>query len=258
MKLYARSRLMMAGPLAGFLLAAAPCFAATLFRDGFSTSGTLAGHLPDTTGTTTWGGNTGFISNGSVINYAPGGTFGAGMASIDLGSGYFTANPGIYELSLRINYAANASPSTGVWGVGFSTGTSATNANSLASGGGGVLGQPWVFLRENGEAAFRNNSNSTNIATTTVTAVGNSHVLMIRLDTTTALWTFSVFMDGNQFGTTQTYTSNPALRYIAITSTTLQGTADDFLFTGPIPEPSLAILGGVSAICLAGRRKRHR
>lgn len=234
---------------AGVLLAARPCSAAILVQDNFSASGILAGKLPDTEGNTPWGGNTGFSSNGNVITYA---NASAGMASIDLGAGYFTSNPGIYEISLTVTFAANETPGTGVWGLGFSNASSANSGTSLASG---AAGRPWAFLRENGIATLRNNSSSVNLATTTVTAVGNSHTLKIRLDTTSSSsWTFAAFINGTQFGDTQSTAANSDLRYVAITATTILGSVDNFLLTGPIPEPSAPILGAVAALCLAGRR----
>jgi hypothetical protein len=261
--------------------AALPSQAVTLISDSFDSlaSGTvLNGRTPDvslsggnwisgTTSTLTGtGANTG--SNDLAASFST-----TNSASIDLGSGYFITNPGIYDISITMTLPNAAE--NGWVGFGLAADASTTNAQT------GNNGQPWFLQRANGSinvyggatsAAFGNGTNrqlTNGSGPALTTTTGTSHVYTLRLDTTASQWTLQFLLDGalqdlNTTGSkTYTYASglnplNP--RYLQVaTSPTASGTAliENISFSGPppVPEPSsLGLLGIAGSLGLFLRR----
>lgn len=200
-------------------------------------------------------------------------------ASIDLGAGYFSNNPGIYELSYTVSTPLGDSRR---WvGLGFTVDNGTTS--SLASGNNG---SPLMVVRPSGEIdvfagpadanKLTNNledpsSPTLTFSTTTTIAPEQTHVTQtytLRLDTTGDQWAFQFLVD-NQLAdlgapgeTTYTFSSNPTdIRHLQFSrggSGDNVGTAtiDDFTFAR-VPEPSTPLLAGLCATILLLRSRRR-
>lgn len=254
--------------------------AAVLIADNFddvASGASLAGRVPASTlngaawiapATNLTGNGTGGLS----ANSANGNT-----AGLNLGAGFFTANPGVYELSVDITQPSS-SPSDQSWlGFGFAQGTSASNFTSLNTGDNLVnsRGAPWLLHRLNGAEIVFAGPGNTNTALSLPSgsvSTGVTHNFRLVLDTTGAQWTVNGFLDGVQqdlngaaAGSTYTYAANPTDTHFVAIGTGLNGTGtvgtiDNFSFSGPVPVPEPAGVGlaFAAAALLAGRRRSRR
>jgi hypothetical protein len=197
-------------------------------------------------------------------------------ASIDLGAGFFANNPGVYDLSLDITQPTVATPAQSWIAVGFAAGTGGATWD-VGQNHVGANGAPWLISRLNGqEVVFGGPGTGNQRLATAVGAVatGVAHTFTLQLDTTAAAWRLNAFLDGVQqdlngasAGNTYTYATNPAARYLAISTGTnvtgsesvANGTIDNFVLTGPtiVPEPGMVgvVLVGLGWLA-AGRRRR--
>jgi len=241
-------------------------YSANLVVENFDTDGFLAGATPATGAN--WNAYTQYSKAGGVLTRTTG-TTGAIGAGVSLGG---TLASGVYDLTSTINYAANASPGTGVWGFGYSQTTDVLTSTTTPGG------SPWIYMRENGEIGFRalptNNTSGTIIARALGTnQPGGAYTIRLSLDTTAALWSVNAYLsinggaetqldlNGASAGLTHTYTTNPTIGYVGITSTATAGlgSLDNFSLVGPalIPEPSSAVLSLLGALGLVTLRKRR-
>ena len=240
--------------------------AATLIQDDFSgTAGSdLIGTLPET-GPGSWAGNTGFdfATGGGVTNNNT--SSGGISATLDMGAAYFSSNPGIYEMTASVFFPA-ATAGTSVIGIGFAATRSAGISGSFADSG--TFGEPWMFLRANGQVQVRSGATTYFSAATPTFASGSSHILKLVLNTTGSNWTLDAYVNSTQLdlnagaGSTLTYgagASPIAIRYAGITATqnTGIGTISNFQLTGTIPEPSSAALSSLGLLALCVSRKRR-
>jgi hypothetical protein len=238
---------------------------ANLVVENFDSDGFLAGATPQTGAN--WNAYTQYSKAGGVLTRTSGtGAIGAGNR---LGG---TLASGVYDLTATINFAANASPGTGVWGIGYSQTTDVFTSTTTPGG------SPWIFMRENGEIAFRalpeNNTSGTIIArASSATQPGGAYTIRLSLNTSAALWTVNAFLsinggaetqldlNGAAAGSTHTFGTNPTINYVGITSTANAGVGsmDNFTFVGPelIPEPSSAVLSLLGVLGLVTLRKRR-
>lgn len=175
-------------------------------------------------------------------------------AAIDLGVGYFTANPGVYRLSLDVIHPTSLPSNPASWaGLGFSQGitTGANLTNATNSGG------PWLFFRGTGQIQLR--SVPTETFSTLSADAGVAHRFAIVLDTTGDTWSYRFFVDGEAVSEVREYASKPDLQYITISSGASGGqfstTVDNFTFE-LIPEPTTGVLIGLTGSVLLVRRKR--
>ncbi|MGE9268814.1 MAG: PEP-CTERM sorting domain-containing protein [Verrucomicrobiales bacterium] len=190
----------------------------------------------------------------------------ARTAGIDLGVGFLSANPGIYELSVDV---FNPGASDSSWlALGF------TQGMNVASNLVGNAGNPWMLYRYTGNVNVYGGGGVSNQRASEVpvathgAATGTMHNLKLILDTSAAAWTLQAFIDNYEFdlnggsaGTTYTFASNPtSARYVSFgngtNGVTTAGGFDNFLldFT-PVPEPSvLVLLGGLGVGALRRRR----
>jgi hypothetical protein len=206
--------------------------AATIYSQTFTGgTGALAGTAP-TVGTGTW---TPDIPISSVIDLN--GNTTAQYGSISLA---FTPTSGfVYDLTATINVTA----ANGSWlGVGFLQANDAygffgTKTTPAALNRGGDW-QTWAGPGAN----YGKTSND----------------VLIRLDTTGAQWTSSVYQGGAQMGSTYTYTSgNPTINWVGfITEGAAVGSVSAFQLTQAVPEPSTyaLVVGGLATLLLIRRR----
>ena len=84
-----------------------------------------------------------------------------------------------------------------------------------------------------------------------------SNDVLVRLDTTGANWTTSIYQGGTQIGTTFTYTTNPTINRVGFVSDGSGGNVSAFQLTA-IPEPSAysLVLGGVMSLLLIRRWRK--
>lgn len=240
----------------------------TLIEDTFTDfSGAIGGRTPDTTfndltwtttaGTAVFNGN----NSGSLqVSHAYSRT-----TSFDLGTGYFVANPGIYELSASITNPSGIDKVHWI-GLAFGTGDSSGNVAGGASAASYGAG-PFLAYRLNSQVEIFAGPNNTNSLATLNATTGQAHTFTIRLDTLTDVnqWSFQVLINGTavDLGGSDTFTyssNNPdALRYLML-STGGNGTdaafaqIDNFSFVS-VPEPGVTFLAGLSSLTLLLRRR---
>lgn len=259
-------------------LSAGYASAAIILQDSFTNfSGTnvsLAGSEPEigpensTGGAATWVADATYTRtlDGRLRNNATTNT--GRSATIGFGTGHFANNPGIYTLSADIFFEAGLNGSA-VWGLGFSEQQSGSEDQSMANGGGGGVyyGKPWVFFRENGTLAGRNNASSNNVYNGSSGAfpAGNVYSLKLVLDTSLPNWVLSVFVNNTQVDllgdATMNYTMSPnaALSAVGFTTTEVNGRGyvDNILLDfQAIPEPSSLALTGFGVLGLSFCRRR--
>lgn len=266
---YSRGSLLL---LAASLVMVGSSHAVVLVSDTFTTgaAGGFNGRTPETTfGERNWIAP----SNGTLQLNGAGGvsaTYSTSWAGFDLGEGYISSNPGIYELKVTISNV-NASDNTSWLGMGFAA-SIATNSNFVAG-----EGQPWLLQRTNGLTNVYAGPNITNqvINGSTIAPAGVAQTYYLTLDATNpADIIFSARVDlasggthvfdlnGAAPGTSNNPVTNPTIRYVGISGTFNGsspgvGTFDNFeLSFTPIPEPSSLLLGLLAAPGLLIRRRR--
>lgn len=240
--------------------------AAVLIQDDFSpTSGTLHGTFADVSlSGNAWLANSGytFTAAGKVTNSSAGTNIGA---TIDMGSaGYFASNPGVYTVSMDVFFPSGTSGNA-VYGIGFGATASVNGGESYANAG--YFGEPWIFLRANGQAQVRSNGNNLLASEATGFTNGTIYNLRLVLDTSLTAWTLDAFVGNTQLdlngataGSTYAYLTNPTgIRNVGIAATQTGGvgTLDNFQLTGPIPEPSSAVLSSLGLLAFCFSRKRR-
>jgi hypothetical protein len=84
-----------------------------------------------------------------------------------------------------------------------------------------------------------------------------SNDVLVRLDTTGANWTTSIYQGGAQIGSTFTYATNPTITRVGFVSDGSGGTVSAFQLTS-IPEPSAysLFIGGVMSLLLIRRWRK--
>lgn len=258
-------------PLCGLLLAS-HAGAVVLISDNFNnlaSGGTLQTRTPDGTSFINNVNSNGWSTNSIVFSGNGSGglsvnNFASRNVLIDLGAGYFTTNPGVYTLTVTMTTPVGQTGTS--WaGIGF------TPINTIDQSFNGLNSSPWLLHRNTGITQIFGGPNATNGSSAINTTTGTPHTFVLRLDTSTPLWTVQATIDsvavdlnGASAGETFTYGSNPTgIRYIGIAtafnndSSSIQ-TLDNFLFEGPvpIPEPTGASLAAAAAgMCLLRRRR---
>jgi hypothetical protein len=242
----------------------APSRAAVLISDTFDTvanGANLNGRTPPVNNGKPWVATTATLT-GNGAGGLNADTLQARSASIDLGAGYLSSNPGVYDISADLTQPTGGSGSSWV-AVGLASGAD-VNQNFV-----GNNGAPWVLYRFSGQVVvFAGPSNTTTVLTTTATT-GTPHNFKLELDTTTPSWTLNGFLDGVQVdlngvaaGNTFTYTTNPVATHYAALATGPNGaggtaTVDNFQVTGPLPEPGSALMMLAGLAITATRRRRR-
>jgi len=265
------------GVVLGLLGAGTAARGAVLISDNFdnvASGGNINGRTPTATlNGATWATGTGtFLGNG-------GGGLSADStktqsAYVDIGAGYLSNNPGVYDLSLDITNPSGVAGSSWI-GFGLAPEVTAGGVNSgqnLAS----ANAAPWLLFRVNGqEIVFQGPGNSGVAAFTSsngFVSTGAAHTFRIQLDTTGANWALNSYLDGTQLdlnagsatSSTYTYATNPTTSHYVAMSTGVNGaggvgTVDNLVLTGPVavPEPGTIGLLGVAGVGLLGRRRRR-
>jgi hypothetical protein len=197
--------------------------AATIYSQDFTGgTGALVG-TTSTTGGGTWAGDNILNLNGLLE-----GGWGAASLAFTPTSGF------VYELTANIS-----SQYWGSWiGVGF------LPDNSLY----GWLPNNPTALRTAIWQIYPQGVNASVLTSNDVT---------IRLDTTLANWTTSMYQGGTQIGSTYTYTGvNPTITRVGFVSDGSGGQVNAFELTQAVPEPSTyaLVVGGLATLLLIRRR----
>jgi hypothetical protein len=200
-------------------------FAAVIYSQTFTGgTGALAG-TTSTTGGGTWTGANIINLNGNTT-----GVDGAVSLAFTPQSGF------VYELTATINVTG----ANGTWlGVGF------LETNSLY-GFFGAKTTPTALRTADWQIwpqAFNAN-------------VLTSNEVLVRLDTTEALWKTAMYQGGDQIGSTYTYMDgNPTINYVGFVSTgDAVRNVSAFQLTA-VPEPTAALLGTLGMLALLRRRR---
>lgn len=234
--------------------------AATLYFDNFDGDGAtnVAGTTPDTTMTVagspaTWvaNGNTTFKANGDATGLTTGGIY----------LPFVPTAGSIYTLSADITNITNPAPGANAndWiALGFTKGAGNTTFNFNGALG---LGDALIRLtRGNNQGQYFagvQTGNQTNFTTPTGTlAVA---ITLDASDANSALWTQSLSINGSvvALNSNQPTAGNSFadITHVGLGSiNTAVGTVDNFSLTS-VPEPSVALLGGIGVI---GLLRRHR
>ncbi|MBC8008719.1 MAG: hypothetical protein H7067_01320 [Burkholderiales bacterium] len=248
-----------------------------LISDTFTRSGALNGSAPNTTvGGANWVALAGTNTNGTALSLP---TTSTQTATIDLGTNYFSSNPGVYTLSMDVTLPSGSTTNWAAMGFVINPSTNGTlatttSAAALNSNGGPNGGSPFMLLRQNGLTnVYRGGGTNSPLLTNAGTFVsGVSYNLKLVLDTSVTNWTLDSFVGSTQLdlngagvGSTAIFSTNPAaLRYVAL-STAGGGFGnviiDNFnLSVAAIPEPATASLA-LSAAAMLGaaciRRRRQ-
>ncbi|MGE9291598.1 MAG: PEP-CTERM sorting domain-containing protein [Puniceicoccales bacterium] len=184
-----------------------------------------------------------------------------GMAGISMGDDYFSTNPAVYSLSANLSMT----PSTGEswYAIGFNEEFS-TSSNTGFYNPDEVEGQPWLFVRNNGEVQVRYDEDNYMYSGSGFD-VSDMNLELI-LDTSVAQWTVDAYIDGVQLdlngaaaGSTYTYSTNPSsIGSVGLSGTAgVVGTIQDFTLQ-TVPEPqAFALLFGLGALCVVVTRRRR-
>jgi PEP-CTERM motif len=212
-------------------LFAASAHAFTLVSDDFNRSGPLAGSFASGTGGAwgTGGGN--YVTNGTE----------AGGASTTSAYYFQTVGP----LQPNSNYELSVNMSNGEvyayhW-MCFGFGGNATTGDSIRLNG---IGSADAYEASNPYAS----------------AAGptfGSFTIKLATDASLSASTISYFRNGGltQIGSSHTVNVNGFDRVFIADSSDFQGSYDNFLLTGPVPEPSSLLLFSVAGLGLVRRRR---
>ncbi len=245
-------------PLAGW---GEPARAATLISDTFDTfasGANLNGRTPPINNGHAWVATTAtFTGNGAGgLNANP---LQAKSASIDLG-GDLTNIPGIYSISADFTQPTGGSGSYWV-AVGFA---SRSDVNQTFVGDNGAAYVAYYF-----DGRVRGTGEDSDLAPTVFAATGVAHNFFLTLDTRGFSWALNGYLDfwqldlnGVAAGNTFTYTTNPVGTHYVALATGPNGaggtaTVDNFQVTGPLPEPSSALVMLAGLAITATRRRRR-
>jgi len=210
----------------------------------------LEGSAPNVRpGSETWdvvnAGGTGWDTDGSVLQN----TIDQDKAVLP----WSPAGPGVYALNVSVDVPDGASD-TQWMGVGFRSAIGGEPWENIG---------PWMLLRSTGRVTTF--ASGTDATRTNYDGYDTGwHELMIELDTTGAQWTATYYIDGEQKHT-DTYTTNPAISYLALVSNDLSaaqiGYFDNFRLEVPgiiIPEPSTFLIWSLGLVGLAWCARRRR
>lgn len=233
--------------------------ATVIYADDFNFTGGMNGRTPTiTTGGATW--NTvvsaadAWSGNGSSVNS----TTAVRSALLP-----FTPEDGyIYELSVKMSGASTGTSSNWI-SVGFGLPTSTTSGNFTSGAPNG--GNGTMILRENGNYGSFTSRGGTNSITGTPSAAipsftaGTFYDYKVTLDTSGANWVTKYHFGGSEVASF-TWTTDPSIGYVMLTSNTTSGSArfDDFLLTAQaVPEPASVALCGLAGMLALSRRRRN-
>jgi hypothetical protein len=274
---FGRRELFVGASLLGLFGAGMTAQGATLVSDNFdnlASGANINGRTPTTTlnGATWITGTSTFLGNGSGGLSAD--STKTQSAYVDIGTGYLSSNPGVYDLSLDITNPSGVAGSSWIgFGLAPDIATGGVNpGQNLAT----ASAAPWLLFRVNGqEIVFQGPGNSGVAAYTSnsgVVSTGTAHTFRIQLDTTGANWTLNSYLDGNQLdlnagsatSSTYTYATNPTTSHYVALSTGVNGaggvgTVDNLVLTGPVPVPEPGTIGllGAAGVGLLARRRRR-
>lgn len=244
--------------LAGGALLSVSSQAAIIYQDDFNFTGSLNGRTPtQTTGGATW-------TSSDTIWTADGSSLNPGVATRTAYLPFQPQNGMIYELTARMS---NASSNNANW---ISLGFNQNEAPGITTNFTGSEGIGTVILRENGQNQTYSGPNVSGVGSGTgLTIPGYAadtfYEFKIVLNTMGTNWTFDVYRDGTQLdvngtgtaGLTHTWTTNPTIGSVQLSSNSSSGSARyDYFSLEAIPEPSSVL--SLAAAGLLGLIRRRR
>lgn len=248
-------------------IASNACAATLLFDDfGLETDpvSNLNGRTP-VTGPSNWSGFSGGINTGWKISGGEallGSASGNSMAGISFGDDYFSSNPAIYSLSANMEMESSSSQQSW-YAIGFNE-VFATSTNTGFYNPNEVEGQPWMFVRSNGDLQVRYNEDDFMFSGSGFDVTDIE--LELVLDTSVAQWTVDAYVNGVQLdlngaaiGNSFTYTTNPSdIASVGFSATSgVVGTIQDIKLQ-TVPEPqAFALIAGLGGLCLVLARRRR-
>lgn len=238
--------------LASFALAIPAVHAATIFSDNFDGTGALNGTTPDeTTGAAAWVSSTAFNADGTFL---AGSTTNGSSATL-----LYTPTAGeIYTLDARVDVTST----TGWIALGFASGQSTANSpNARFVTGSTPLGRVWMLMGASGGGSVFQDGTTNQNAENTINVTGAIDMRIV-LDTTATTWTSTWYAKDATVGSytviksTEDVLSQGSINSVgfALSGNSVPGTITSFSLTA-IPEPSTALLGGLSLLALLRRRR---
>ena len=236
-----------------FLAASVLLFAATSSRadiiysqvfTGGSASTLLAGSSPDV-GAGTWIASTNYTQNGGIKPLS-------GSATL----AFTPTADNVYTLSATVTFTSNDAN----WiGMGFADAganwtTSPANTHNFYrftdTTHGFVTGYGWMITAPTtGQSAFLGAGTGNPVTETGSDVLSSSVDLKVVLDTTATDWMMSYYVNNALLGNAS-YTGSASIDSVGFTGTLgAAGTLSNFeLSVAPVPEPSVAMLGGLGGI----------
>lgn len=191
-----------------------------------------------------WIANRRLFSDGMALQSKDGG---ASMAGISFDEGYFSAHPGIYELSMDVYFPEGSGDAKNAFGIGFTPKVS--GGSNVHFGRTETAGQPCMALRADGSLVVRAEPDKTIYSADAGSFPGGTpRRLQLVLDTTGEKWKVRAFVDYRELDLAGSggpgafvYEQNPVIRCVALVMSSNLGPAAfvyNFSLRRQVPEKS--------------------
>ena len=235
--------------IASLILMAGPAHAAVIYNHDFGGVATTDLHgISTDTGAGTWNSSTDWKADGSISGSSSAGDDDSAFLS------FAPVGGNVYTLSATFTLPT-LGESTSAWvGLGF-TASDVTGSHTSGAGFWPTPNDPtaWMLYRRNQEVRSFVGVGTANSADEG--DYSGMATMSVDLDTTGAQWTAEWYVDGTSVRT-HTFTTNPTINHVGFTRENgASSTISNFnLSVEPVPEPSSALLLGLSGLSLLLRR----